>query len=63
MSKKFKKGKKFHKKNVTRWNSILFMARSVLKLTPTEYKAIRDSLPKKTLQLKTVAKNFQSDAN
>ena len=53
-----KQGKKFHKKNVTRWNSILFMTRSVLKLTPAEYKAIRAVLPCKTIAQKQVKQNF-----
>ena len=30
--------KKLNKKNITRWNSILFMVRSVLKLAPEEMK-------------------------
>jgi len=28
---------KFNKKNTTRWNSILFMVRSVLKVTPAQF--------------------------
>lgn len=47
---------------MTRWNSILFMVRSVLKLTPTEYKTIRDQLPKTTTKQKRVAKNFDINA-
>jgi hypothetical protein len=39
--------KKVHQKNVTRWNSILFMIRSVIKLRPEEVKAIMNLLPKK----------------
>jgi hypothetical protein len=32
---------KLNKKNVTRWNSILFIVRSVLKLSPNDFKTIR----------------------
>ena len=46
--------KKFHKKNATRWNSTLFMARSVLKLSVEDYDIIRTSLKKnKKLKKKT----------
>ena len=33
--------KKFSKRVVTRWNSILFTARSLVKVTPIEYAAIK----------------------
>ena len=46
--------KKFCKRVVTRWNSILFMIRSVVNVTDAEFKAIRHNMPKKTaLQIST----------
>ena len=51
-------GKKFAKKNVTRWNSILFMCRSVLKLTPSDYREIRSKLPKNSTKQKETRNNF-----
>lgn len=35
---------KLQKQNLTRWNSILFMIRSVLRLTPEHFKKIRTSM-------------------
>ena len=39
---------KLNKKNLTRWNSILFMVRSVLKLSADDMKAIRNQMPGRT---------------
>ncbi len=50
--------KKFAKRVVTRWNSILFMIRSVLKLTPVEFATIRSKMPKKTTQQKEARDKF-----
>ena len=50
--------KKLCKKNLTRWNSILFMIRSVLKVTPAEYIIIRSKMPYKTQAQKLAKKNF-----
>jgi hypothetical protein len=49
---------KLNTKNVTRWNSILFMVRSVLKLSPQDLKQIRDQLPNKTSDEKEKRKKF-----
>jgi hypothetical protein len=49
---------KLKTKNVTRWNSILFMVRSVLKLSPQDLKQIRDQLPNKTSDEKERRKKF-----
>ncbi len=38
-------GKKFAKRAVTRWNSILFTARSLIGVTSEQYKKIRDKMP------------------
>ena len=53
-------GIKMCKRNVTRWNSILFMVRSVLKLSPVQFDQIRDALKKeaKSKKQKDAAKNF-----
>ena len=50
--------KKLNTKNLTRWNSILFMIRSVLKLTPEEMKVIRDQMPNKTSEQKEIRRKF-----
>ena len=49
---------KLNKKNVTRWNSILFMVRSVLKLSPDDMKAIRNQMPGRTLAEREVRSKF-----
>ena len=46
------------KKNLTRWNSTLFMIRSVLKLTPTDFQNIKAQLPTKTAAQLEVKNNF-----
>jgi hypothetical protein len=50
--------KKMLNKNVTRWNSILFMVSSVLKITPADFKAIRDSMPSKPANKAKIKLNF-----
>jgi hypothetical protein len=50
--------KKLNKKNATRWNSILFMIRSVLKLSPDEFKAIRLKMSTKTAEQRETKKKF-----
>ena len=50
--------KKLNKKNVTRWNSVLFMIRSVLKLTPEEMKKIRQEMPTKTSEQREIKSKF-----
>ena len=51
-----------HNKVITRWNSILFMVRSVLKLTEKDFKLIRNSMSnKKTKQKVVIAKFSLSD--
>jgi hypothetical protein len=50
-----KLNKKLNKKNITRWNSILFMVRSVLKISTEQLNSIRNSMPnrnKKELEAK-----------
>ena len=42
----------------TRWNTILFVARSCLKPNPEQYKLIRDSMNNKTAKEKEARKNF-----
>jgi hypothetical protein len=54
--------KKFCKRNKTRWNSILFMIRSVLKVSASELKQIQNSMPNKTSKEKTARKNFSLTA-
>ncbi len=46
------------KSNVTRWNSILFMIRSVLSLSPQDFKTIGANLPSKSKKQKLVKSNF-----
>ena len=46
------------KKNLTRWNSTLFMIRSVLKLTPSDFQTIKSQLPIKTYAHREVKNNF-----
>jgi hypothetical protein len=53
---------KLNKKNVTRWNSILFMIRSALKLSPDEYKKIRAEMPTKTIEQKEIMRKFSLSA-
>ena len=53
-----KLNRKLNKKNVTRWNSILFMIRSVLKLSPEDMKTIRNQLPIKTQEQKEIKRKF-----
>lgn len=50
--------KKLNMKNVTRWNSILFMIRSVLKLTPEDIKSIQGSMPAQNAKQKEIKKKF-----
>ena len=49
---------KFNKKNETRWNSILFMIDSVLKVTPNQFKEIQDKMHDNTRQQRRVKKFF-----
>ena len=46
------------KKNLTRWNSTLFMIRSVLKLTPRDFQTKKSQLPAKTSAQFEVEHNF-----
>jgi hypothetical protein len=41
-------GKKFSKRVMTRWNSVLFTARSLIGVSQSEFTKIRNALPKKT---------------
>jgi len=50
--------KKLNKKNLTRWNSTLFMIRSVLNLSPEDMKTIRNNMPSKTADQKAIKRNF-----
>ena len=50
--------KKLCKRNLTRWNSTLFMIRSVLKLTPFDFTAIKNNLPIKSKKQRELKKNF-----
>jgi hypothetical protein len=43
---------------ITRWNSILFMIRSVLKLTDKDFKTLRDKMNKSTEKQRLIKKNF-----
>jgi len=45
-------------KNATRWNSTLFMIRSVLKLTPDQLVAIKEKMPSKTKKQRKAKSNF-----
>lgn len=47
---------------VTRWNSILFMIRSVLKPTPTDFATIRKEMSTKSVRQKEIKKNFNLTA-
>lgn len=47
-----------HKNVITRWNSILFMIRSVLKLTDKDFKTIRNAMRNKTTKQKEIKANF-----
>jgi hypothetical protein len=47
-----------NKKNLTRWNSTLFMLRSVLNLSPEDMKTIRNNMPSKTADQKAIKRNF-----
>ena len=51
--------KKLAKKNLTRWNSILFMIRSVLRVSQAEYASIRSKMPMKTIAQRKVKNAFQ----
>ena len=50
--------KKLNKRNVTRWNSTLFMIRSVLKLSPEEMRTIRNNMATKTAEQRAVKRKF-----
>ena len=50
---------KLAKKILTRWNSILFMVRSVLKLSPADFVKIQKSLPNKSFKQKETRANFE----
>ncbi len=54
--------KKMLNKNVTRWNSILFMISSVLKITPYEFHAIREAMPTTNTKQKAIQKKFNLNA-
>ena len=41
---------KFNKNNETRWNSIIFMIDSELKVRPNQFKEIQDKMPDNTRQ-------------
>ena len=49
---------KFNKKNSTRWNSILFMVRSVLKVTREQFQDIQNKMPTATKEQHRVKKDF-----
>lgn len=51
--------KKFAKRVVTRWNSILMMARSVLSVTPDQFKKIREKMPTYSQKQKDAKKSFE----
>lgn len=51
-------GKKFAKRAVTRWNSILFTARSLLKVTPAEYANLKKKMPTKTKKQRKAKSEF-----
>ena len=46
-------GKKFAKRVVTRWNSVLFTSRSLINVTPAQYVQIKNSMPKATKKYET----------
>ena len=43
---------------ITRWNSILFMIRSVLKLTPEDFKRLRSKMNQNTVKQKEAKEKF-----
>jgi hypothetical protein len=45
-------------KNATRWNSTLFMIRSLLKVTPDQLVAIKEKMPSKTKKQRKAKSNF-----
>ncbi len=49
---------KLNQKNVTRWNSILFMTRSVSRLSAADFKTIRTEMPSTNSKQKEVIKKF-----
>ena len=51
--------KKFAKRVVTRWNSILMMARSIVNVSPEQFKKIRDKLPTSTKKQRDAKKAFE----
>lgn len=53
-----KLNKKLNTKNLTRWNSILFMIRSVLRLTPEEFQQIKQKMPNSTSEDKERRRKF-----
>ena len=53
-----KLNKKLNTKNLTRWNSILFMIRSVLRLTPEEFQQIKQKMPNSTSEEKERRRKF-----
>ena len=52
-----------HKNVLTRWNSILFLIRSILKISPTEFTQIRNNLPTSTKKQKETKRMFKLDQN
>jgi hypothetical protein len=54
---------KLNKKNVTRWNSILFMIRSALKLSPDDFKKIRNEMPTRNAKEREVRDKFHLKSN
>jgi hypothetical protein len=50
--------KKMLYKNVTRWNSILFMITSVLKISPNEFKPIKEAMPTTNAKQKAIQRKF-----
>ena len=48
---------------ITRWNSILFMIRSVLRLKGQDFADIRNKMTAKTEKQKNVKKNFLKNKN
>ena len=55
--------KKLNTKNLTRWNSILFMIRSVLKLSPDEIQQIKYKMPNVTAEDKEKRRRFDLSHN
>jgi hypothetical protein len=54
---------KLNKKNVTRWNSILFMIRSALKLSPDDFKKIKNEMPTRNAKEREVRDKFHLKSN